>query len=379
MSAVDYLLDLVAIPSVSSVSNRPVIDYALGQLDPEVWSTRLYPYRDSAGLEKVNLVATTGEKKGGMAELLLVCHTDTVPFDAAWPEAVKPRVTNGKLYGRGSCDVKGFLACVLASVSQVDLRRLSKPLAILLTADEEIGCVGAKYIAGKKAIRARYAIVGEPTGLGPVRAGKGYALAEIVVRGKEAHSAFPARGRSAIYDAARVVERLERVAKKLAARKNTDFDPPHTTLNVGLIRGGTAKNIVPGECRITVEWRPVPGDNPRRAAGLIREELTGLSRRYPGFHAQFDVQRMDPAFDPSPTDDLATMVESLAGSRAATVAFGTEAAHLRSLTLETIVFGPGNMETAHKSGEFVPTAELTKCVAILKTVIDRMCGSDNYA
>jgi acetylornithine deacetylase len=374
-NAVDYLLDLVAIPSVSSMSNRPVIDYVLGQLDPNAWSTKLYAYRDAAGLEKVNLVATTGTRR---AELLLVCHTDTVPFDSAWPEAVRPKVRNGKLYGRGSCDVKGYLACVLASVSQVDVRRLSKPLAILLTADEEIGCIGAKYIAGKNAIRSRYAIIGEPTGLRPVRAGKGYALAEIVVRGKEAHSAFPERGRSAIYDAARVVARLEQVAKKLAARKNADFDPPFTTLNVGLIRGGTAKNIIPGECRITVEWRPVPGLDPNWPAMLIQEELARLSRRYPGFIARLDVQRMDPAFDPSPTDDLAILVHSLARRRPATVAFGTEAAHLRSLTTETIVFGPGNMETAHKTGEFAPTAELNKCVAILKKVIDRVCGPSEH-
>jgi acetylornithine deacetylase len=375
-SAVDHLLDLVAIPSVSSMSNRPVIDYTMGQLDPNAWSTKLYPYRDAAGIEKVNLVATTG---AGAAELLLVCHTDTVPFDSAWLEAVHPKVRNGKLYGRGSCDVKGYLACVLAAVSGLDVRRLSKPLAILLTADEEIGCVGAKFIADKNAIRSRYAIVGEPTGLRPVRAGKGYALAEIVVRGKEAHSAFPARGRSAIYDAARVVARLEQVAKKLAARKNADFDPPYTTLNVGLIRGGTAKNIVPGECRITVEWRPVPGADPKWPAMLIQDELARLKRRYPGFDAQLDVQRMDPTFDPSPTDALATLAQSLARRRPATVAFGTEAAHLRSLTTETIVFGPGNMETAHKTGEFVPTAELNKCVEILKKVIERLCGSDHYA
>ncbi len=371
-SVVDYLLDLVAIPSVSAMSNRPVIDYALGHLDPRVWRTKVYRYRDPAGLEKVNLVATTGE---GVAELLLVCHTDTVPFDPAWPEAVHPQVRNGNLYGRGSCDVKGYLACVLAAVSELDVRRLSKPLAILLTADEEIGCVGAKYIAGKNAIRSRYAIVGEPTGLHPVRAGKGYALAEIVVQGKEAHSAFPARGRSAIYDAARVVARLEQVAKKLARRKNTDFDPPYTTLNVGLIRGGTAKNIVPGECRITVEWRPVPGDDPSRPAVLIQEELARLSRRYPGFDARLDVQRVDPAFDPSPTDELSTLIQSLSRRSPSTVAFGTEAAHLRSLTTETIVFGPGNMETAHKTGEFVPTSELNKCVAILKTVVERMCAA----
>ena len=387
-NAIDYLLDLVAIPSVSSMSNRPVIEYAIGRLDPHAWNTRLFSYRDPTGIEKLNLVAISKgqgtttmlpnrdrEGVGAVSELLLICHTDTVPFDSAWPEAVNPKVRNAKLYGRGSCDVKGFLACVLAAASKLEVRSLAKPLAILLTADEEIGCVGAKYIAGKQVIRSRYAIVGEPTGLRPVRAGKGYALAEIVVRGKEAHSAFPGRGRSAIYDAARVVSRLEQVAKRLAARKNGDFDPPYTTLNVGLIRGGTAKNIVAGECRITVEWRPVPGDDPKRAAKLIREELARLSLRYPGFHAELNVQRMDPSFDPSPTDSLSKLVQSLTRRKPATVAFGTEAAHLRSLTSETIVFGPGNMETAHKTGEFVPITELNKCTAILTSVIENLCGS----
>jgi len=374
---IDFLLDLVAIPSVSSMSNRPVIDYALRQLNPKTWRTELYPYRDPAGLEKVNLLAITKNGATRTAELMLVCHTDTVPFDPAWSEAVHPQIRNGKLYGRGSCDVKGYLACVLAAVSGLDARRLSKPLAILLTADEEIGCVGAKYIAAKNPIRARYAIIGEPTGMRPVRAGKGYALAEIVVRGKEAHSAFPARGRSAIYDAVRVIAGLERVAKKLAARKNLAFDPPYTTLNVGLIRGGTAKNIVPGECRITVEWRPVPGqvrgNDANRAAVLIEQELAHLRRRDPGFDARLEVQRMDPAFDPAPTDKLAKLVQSLTRRPSTTVAFGTEAAHLRALSTETIVFGPGNMETAHKTGEFVPTRELHKCVELLRAVIGKLC------
>ena len=114
--AVDHLLHLVAIPSVSSMSNRPVIEYAAAQLDPNAWNTRLYPYRDPAGVEKLNLVAiSAGQGTHPAAELLLVCHTDTVPFDSAWPEAVNPKVRKGKLYGRGSCDVKGFLACVLAA------------------------------------------------------------------------------------------------------------------------------------------------------------------------------------------------------------------------------------------------------------------------
>jgi acetylornithine deacetylase len=307
-------------------------------------------------------------------ELALVCHTDTVPFDPAWKEAVHPVVRGGKLYGRGSCDVKGFLACVLAAVSRIDIKRLSKPLAVVLTADEEVGCVGAKYLVRKKAIHARYTIIGEPTGLRPVCAGKGYALGEIMVRGREAHSAFPAEGRSAIYDAARVIGRLERIAKKLAARKNSAFEPPCTTLNVGLIQGGSAKNIVAGECRITVEWRPIPGQDPKWAAQLIQEELAQLAREHPGLEARFDIVRLDPPFDPAATDHLATLLASLSRRRSTTVSFGTEAAHLSALTSEAVVFGPGNMTVAHKTGEFVPTAELSECTEHLEAVIGELCG-----
>jgi acetylornithine deacetylase len=363
MEVTDILLDLVAIPSVSPLANLPVIEYAEKHLAG--WKIKRYPYRDAAGVEKINLVAAT---KAGVAELALVCHTDTVPYDAAWAEAVRPVIRGGKLYGRGSCDVKGFLACVLAAIAKVDVLKLTKPLAIVLTADEEVGCAGAKFLARKKALRTRRMVIGEPTRLRPVCAGKGYGLAEIVVRGKEAHSAFPARGRSAIFDAARVVTALERVAKKLAARKNLEFDPPFTTLNVGLIQGGTAKNIIAGECRITVEWRPVPGQPGDWAAELIREALAGLR-----VAATLDVKRLDPAFDPSPTRDLVTVLESLTGRSATTVSFGSEAAHLSGLASEVIVFGPGDMTVAHKSGEFVPVKELDACVRYLVELIRSLC------
>jgi acetylornithine deacetylase len=361
-TVVEILLDLVAIPSVSSLSNRPMIDYALPYLDG--WNIDLYPFLDPAGIEKVNLVARSHTLRA--VELSLVCHTDTVPFAPDWKEALAPAIRNGRLYGRGSGDVKGFLACILAAMSNVDRKRLKKPLAVILTADEEVGCVGAKLLARRKVIRSRYTIVGEPTSLHPVRAGKGYALAEIVVHGKEAHSAFPERGRSAIYEAARVIAKLERVAKKLAARRNQDFDPPYTTLNVGLIQGGTAKNIVPGECRLTVEWRPIPGQDPALPARLIREALRGRN-------AHLDIRRLDPPFDPATTHDLATLLESLSRRPSTTVAFGTEAAHMHSS--ETVVFGPGDMTVAHKTGEFVPISQLKACVRHLTAVINRLCGS----
>ena len=369
-NAAQILEDLVAIPSVSSLSNVPVVNYA-AKLLSGTWKIERYPYTDAAGTAKLNIVASTGFAPAGLA---LVCHTDTVPFDPDWTEAVAPRIRAGKLYGRGSCDVKGFLACILAAVSQIDLKNLSQPLAIVLTADEEIGCVGAKYLARAKALRALHTIVGEPTGLQPVRAGKGYALAEIVVRGREAHSAFPSEGRSAIVDAARIVLALETVARQLARRKNRDFDPPFTTLNAGLIRGGTAKNIVPGECHITVEWRPVPGQDPSWAAALIREALRRLKKKHPGLNAKLDVKRLDPSFEPSKTKRLASLLESLTGRPSATVSFGTEAAHLGNPNSETVVFGPGDMTVAHKSGEHVRIADLNRCVIYLKTAIERFCA-----
>jgi acetylornithine deacetylase len=361
---VRILRDLVAIPSVSSLSNVPVVNYALSFLSPPEWDIRRFSYTDPGGNAKLNVVAIT--KGAKRAELALVCHTDTVPFDPAWRGAVAPVVRGGNLYGRGSCDVKAYLACVLTAISSTDLRRLSKPLAVVLTADEEVGCVGAKFLAKKRAVRARYAIVGEPTGLRPVRSGKGYGLAEIVVRGKEAHSAFPAEGRSAIFDAARIVTRLEGVARKLARRTNRDFDPPYTTLNAGLIQGGTAKNIVAGECRITVEWRPIPGQNPEWAAALMREALHG-------FDATLEIRRTDPPFEPAATCRLSKLLESISGSRSTTVSFGTEAAHLDTHGEETIVFGPGDMTVAHKTGEFVPVAELRRCAAHLQSAIQAIC------
>lgn len=359
---VGILRHLVAIPSVSSLSNVPVVNYAVSFLNTREWDVRRFPYTDPAGTAKLNVVAMT--KGAKRAELALVCHTDTVPFDAEWSNAVDPVVRGGKLYGRGSCDVKGYLACVLTAISEMDLTRLSKPLGVVLTADEEIGCVGAKFLAKKRAIRARYAIVGEPTGLRPVRAGKGYGLAEIVVRGKEAHSAFPARGKSAIFDAARIVTRLEAVAKKLESKKNRAFDPPYTTLSVGLIQGGTAKNIVAQECRITVEWRAIPGDD--RAAEMIRGALEG-------FDAALHIKRSDPAFEPASGAQLAQLMESISGNRSTTVAFGTEAAHLNTRGEETVVFGPGDMTVAHKTGEFVPIAELRRCVKQLQAAIQELC------
>jgi acetylornithine deacetylase len=368
VKTVDALLaDLVAIPSVSRQSNRPVIDYVTRHLDANQWRTEEHTYVDASGVSKTNLIAFPKNAPANHAELTFVCHTDTVPYDPEWTEAIRPALRDGKLYGRGSCDVKGFLSCALSALDRCDVSSLAKPLALLLTSDEEIGCIGSKYIAAREVFHTNYMIIGEPTGLSPVYAGKGYALASIIVRGKEAHSAFPAQGRSAIYDAARVLLSLEELEKDLQRDLHPDFDPPFTTLNVGRIEGGTAKNIIPGECTLTVEWRPIPGQDPLHVARLIEQRLVGIDIR-------MDVLRTDPPFAPSATHRLVDTLASFSGEAPTTISFGSEAAHLAKLTGETVVFGPGDMTVAHKTGEFVPLAELEQCVLCLEKAIAAFCA-----
>src|SRR5215203_1141149 len=204
------LADLVKIDSVSSRSNAEIVEYledrcaALGLL------TRRFPYLDELGIEKINLIALTADV--AEVELALVGHTDTVPYDRNWSEATNLTERDGKLYGRGACDTKGFIAAALTAVENI---KTSKPLALVFTADEEVGLLGAKKLAQAKPLRVRYSIVGEPTSLRPIRAGKGYSLAEVMVKGREAHSAYPALGASAIFRAAKLINRLESMATQL--------------------------------------------------------------------------------------------------------------------------------------------------------------------
>jgi acetylornithine deacetylase len=366
----EVLSELVSIPSVSTMTNRPVIEYIETLLSRKDWELERYPYFDQAGTEKINLVARTGPESE-LNQLALVCHTDTVPFEPSWANAVNPKLSRGKLYGCGACDIKGFLACALTAASRLDLAGLKRSIALVCTADEEIGCVGAKRIAAEKNVHARYAIVGEPTDLHPVVAGKGYALAAVTVKGRTAHSAFPSEGRSAIYDAARVLQRIEALSEKITDKRHEEFDPPFTTLNVGVIQGGTAKNIVPGECRMLLEWRPVPGQNPSLVADLVEEELRGLRKE--GVDATIEVSRLDSGFETSQESEIARLLESLSRRKPETVAFGTEAPYFNQLGAETVVFGAGEMRVAHRTGEHVRIRDLERCERILGQVIERLC------
>ena len=382
MTVENTLRDLVAIDSVSSRSNAEIISYLRTRCEKRALKIETYPHTDENGVEKINLVAQTSvcelpsaqtQPKVCATELALVGHTDTVPYDPNWTEALKLTERDGKLFGRGACDTKAFIAAALTAIENIDLSRLKKPLALIFTADEEIGCLGAKRLAQAKPFTARYAIVGEPTSLQPMRAGKGYCLAEITLRGREAHSAYPQIGASAIFRAARLIERIERIAEDLKRDQREGFDPPYTTLNVGLISGGSAKNIIPGECRFTLEWRTIPGQESDHVLNLVKEAVSDLRNGDAEFACEIYPARADDSFETRADSNLVHFLEQASGQPSGAVAFGTEAPSMIALGAEAVVFGPGDIRVAHRTGEFVPVDELNRCVDILRRTIEQFC------
>lgn len=374
MTVEETLAQLVGIDSVSSRSNLEIISYLSARAEAVGMRVKHLPYEDEAGVEKVNIIALAcADSFDVEVELALVGHTDTVPYDPAWTGALQLTEREGKFYGRGACDTKGFIAAALSAVEAIDRTRLRRPLALVFTADEEIGCLGAKRLEEEQALSVRYSIIGEPTSLRPMRAGKGYCLAEIIVRGREGHSAYPSVGASAIFRAARLVSGLERIAEEIKKDRRDAFEPPYTTLNVGIIRGGTAKNIIAGECRMTLEWRPVPGQRAEHVLDLVRAAVDDERSRDKDFNCEIKVLRLDGGMETAAASPLVRLLEEASGREAGTIAFGTEAPQMTALGAQAVVFGPGDIRVAHRTGEFVPRAELRECARILKRSIEHFC------
>lgn len=374
MTVKETLADLVAIESVSARANGPVIDYLAARCAAVGFSVQRFPYLDDNGVEKINLLTVAGsDSADANVELALVGHTDTVPYDPNWTEALKLSERDGKLFGRGACDTKAFIAAALTAVEVLELKTLRRPLALLFTADEEIGLIGAKRFAAERRLHARFAIVGEPTSLQPMRAGKGYCLAEITVKGREAHSAYPSLGTSAVFGAARLITRIEEIAADLQTETHADFDPPYITLNVGVVHGGTAKNVVPGLCSFTLEWRPIPSQKPERLLDLLHAAIAEETARDANLIFGVDAARADQGFETSAGSELVKLLAGLTNKSAGTVAFGTEAAQMAELGAEAVVLGPGNIREAHRTGEFVPVSELEACVTVLRQAIEKFC------
>jgi acetylornithine deacetylase len=376
LSPSSLLAALIRIPSVSALTNRPVVEFVANLLRPRGWRLRELPYQDAAGVEKVNLLTTPPWQtlNDFSVDLALVCHTDTVPYSADWDEAVDPQVIEGAMHGCGACDVKGFLACLLASLLNTPETHFASTVALVLTAEEEIGCVGARHLLEAGLLRPRHVLVGEPTSLRPARAGKGYGLAEVRVFGKEAHSAHPAQGVSAIYRAARLIGKIEQFAESLRRSPVVEeariFDPPYTTFNVGTIEGGTAKNILAGECRFLLEWRTLPGDPMGQIPDRVQQMVKELRNDDLDYRYEMKVLREQPGFETPACSPLVRRWTEISGHEAIGVPFGTEAPLMSTLAEDTIVVGPGDMRTAHSPRECVPLTELDLCVAWLAKLLE---------
>jgi len=380
MTVEDTLRELVAIDSVSARSNAEIISYLEDRCKRVGFEVKQFLHIDERGVEKINLVAQTPvrdpvtSQNSAAVELALVGHTDTVPYDPDWTDALNLTRRDEKLFGRGACDTKGFITAALTAAENIDLQKLKKPLALVFTADEEIGCLGAKRLAAAKPFAVHNAVVGEPTSLQPMRAGKGYCVAEITVHGREAHSAYPQFGASAIFRAAHLIQGIEAMAGELEQDQRAGFDPPYTTVNVGMINGGSAKNIVPGSCHFTLEWRSIPNQRTDYVLDLLRNEIRQMNHDDPDFICDIKANRADESFETPVDSPLVQFLELITMKPSGTVAFGTEAPGMIALGAEAVVFGPGDIRVAHRSGEFVPVAELEQCVTILRQTIEKFCG-----
>ncbi len=367
MSVQETLRQLVAIDSVSSRTNQPVVRYLAERLQAAGFTHRPFTCTDEAGIEKTNLVAWKGgtAPEGGLA---LVGHTDTVPYDPSWSQALALTRIDGNWYGRGSADTKGGIAAMLCAIESLS-EPLQKPLLFIGTADEEVGCKGAKRMVMDDAVHPDFAIIAEPTRLIPIRAHKGYCVDQVTVHGREGHSAYPAVGRSAIMDAARVLLAIETLAVDMQADANPEFDPPHTTLNVGTISGGKARNVIPGDCTFPLEWRPLP-DQPLE---LVHERLAARIESLGDLQVTLSPTRRDPGASTSRSSPLVAFLEETLARPSETVAFGTELPYLTQLGAQAVVVGPGDIRVAHRTGEFIPDDELEAAVGLYRNAIRRFC------
>ncbi len=363
MNSITLLQRLIAIDSTTSLSNLPMVELLEREVRALGFETRRLSWTDEAGVPKANLVAQRGPP-GGLA---LVGHTDCVPYDKAWSGALSGEEREGRLFGRGSADTKGFIAAAVSAAS-----RSSLPLSLLFTADEEVGCLGARRLLDEKAegaLKPAFAIVGEPTRMTPVLGHKGYCLAEIVIMGAEGHSAYPETGASAIFAAGRLLRELEQVGIELQQDVDPLFAPPFTTLNVGLIAGGKAKNVIPGSCTLTLEWRPLPSQDVRRVLGLVEAACARVAGG--GVRVEVRPSRLDAGVAVPRSSQVVQFLEAESGRAAETIPFSTELPYLSTLGADACVFGPGDIRVAHRTGEFIPINELQRAEEILARAIQR--------
>ncbi len=373
----DRIRQLIATPSVSSVSpqfdqsNRVVIDLLAEWLEASGFAVRIEPLPGRS--DKANLIATLGEGPGG---LVLAGHTDTVPFDAGrWRyDPFGGTVADERIYGLGSADMKSFLALAIEAAREFSARDLRQPLVILATADEESSMGGARALAAAGQPLGRHAVIGEPTGLRPVRMHKGILMEAIRLEGRSGHSSNPALGASALEGMHQVIGELLHWRTELQARyRNPLFEVDVPTLNLGRIHGGDNPNRICADCELHIDIRPLPG----MALTELRDVLhQRLGRLLSDGELKLSFEPLFPGIEALETPAAAAIVqaaEDLTGAPAGVVGFGTEGPYLNALGMETVILGPGSVDCAHQPDEFLPLATLQPTLDLLRGLIGRFC------
>ena len=369
--------ELIATPSVSStrpaldMSNEAVIDLLADWAEAAGFAARKMPVPGHPG--KFNLVATLGRGTGG---LVLAGHTDTVPFDEQlWRhDPFTLTEADGRYYGLGTSDMKSFLALALEAARGLDAGQMQHPLILLATADEETAMTGARALAAQDLAHARYAVIGEPTGMRPINQHKGMMMEAIVYRGQSGHSSDPALGNNALEGMYRLIGELLAFRQRLQrAHRDPAFAVPVPTLNLGHIHGGDNPNRICGECELQIDLRPLPG----MSLDALRRQLNELARQVADEHGlECECRPLFAGIDAMQTERASPIVaaaETLTGHSAATVAFGTEGPMLNALGIDTVILGPGDIDQAHQPDEFLALDRIEPTVALLRRLIERFC------
>jgi acetylornithine deacetylase len=368
------MAQLIATSSVSSVSpkfdqsNIPVIELLAAWLEDAGFAVEI----QSVSPTKANLLARLGEGDQG---LLLSGHTDTVPFDdGRWTsDPLKLTERDCRLYGLGTADMKCFLALAIEAARGLKPTDLARPLLILATADEESSMSGARALARSK-LSARYAVIGEPTGLKPINRHKGVFMEAVRLIGASGHSSNPAYGNSALEGMHEVIgELLAWRTELIRTHQNPGFEVASPTLNLGYISGGDNPNRICGDCRLHLDMRPLPGMD----IELLREELrrrVNLVAHRRGLKTEFDALFPGvPAFYTQPESDIVQAAHELSGHICGSVGFATEGPYLNALGIDTVILGPGSISVAHQPDEYLELAAIPATLTLLRKLITRFC------
>ncbi|NBB13237.1 acetylornithine deacetylase [Pseudomonas sp. SLFW] len=382
MNSRDLLAALVGFDTTSRESNLHLIEFVRDYLAGfDVPCELIY----NASRSKANLFATIGP--ADLPGIVLSGHTDVVPVDGQ-PWTVAPfelSEHDGKLFGRGTADMKGYIACVLAAVPGLLAAPLKMPVHIALSYDEEVGCLGVRSLLEEleqRPVKPLLCIIGEPTELKPVLGHKGKLAMRCDVHGAACHSAYAPQGVNAIEYAAELIGELGRIGSTLRAPELHDgrFDPPFTTVQTGVISGGKALNIVPADCRFDFEVRALPAHDPLDVAQQLQDYakdqvLPRMQAVHPDSDIRFTELSAYPGLATDAKGQAAQLIAQFCGSDAfTTVAFGTEGGLFDAIGIPTVVCGPGSMDQGHKPDEFVSVAQLAACDAMLRRITATLQG-----